>query len=211
MTRTFSWKLAVDACYFALTALVAVGLATFIFNGSLLGIFLGLVIVTVSTILFSGFRAFNLPQVLQAAVSARAVSAQQVATIIAIFSTVFLSWLSYVENYVLLAAVFLGATGGVFHEVAQSNGKFILPQRDAEGNWYLGALFGLMAGGVTGLILVQGLSETTLTSRFVSEAFLAGLGMKGFADATAGVRPSSPSVKGAQSNSTPSPPASPNP
>jgi hypothetical protein len=116
----------------------------------------------------------------------------QVASMLAIGSTVGLAWLCYYYREVFLTAVFVGALGGIVHELAQSNGRFILPHEDEDlqgKGVYLGGLFGLISGGVAGLILAQGLPEGEVSTRLLSEAFLAGLGLKGFAEAVATRRP----------------------
>src|SRR5881396_2303559 len=54
-----------------------------------------------------------------------------------------LAWISYSLNVLFLAAVFIGGTGGLVHEIAQSNGKFITPHKGSNtGELYLGGLFG---------------------------------------------------------------------
>lgn len=109
---------------------------------------------------------------------------------VSIIWVVMLGWLSYSRNNLFLTAIFAGALGGIIHEIAQSNGRFIMPHEDPIAkDVYLGGLFGLISGGVAGLILSQGLVEGAVSTRLVSEAFLAGLGLKGFAEAVATKRP----------------------
>jgi hypothetical protein len=100
-----------------------------------------------------------------------------------IIITIVFASITYYKNP-LLSAIFVGALGGVVHEIAQSNGRLMFPQTTSDGV-YLGGLFGLLAGGIAGLILVQGVSGLASPS-LLSEAFLAGLSLKGFSEAVAG-------------------------
>ncbi len=115
----------------------------------------------------------------------------QIASIASVFLVLALAWAGYAAGSAMFTAVFAGAIGGLVHEIAQSNGQFMLPYDDGKGNYYLGGLFGLVAGGVAGLLLTQGLGAAAVSEALVSEAFLAGLGLKGFADAVAAKRPDS--------------------
>ncbi len=110
-------------------------------------------------------------------------------TAVAIVVAAALAYLNYRDNIVLLTAIFVGALGGIVHELAQSNGSFVLPHRIGN-DYYLGGLFGLVAGGVAGLILAQGFaSGTSVSTQLLSESFLAGLGLKGVSEAVSGARP----------------------
>lgn len=113
-------------------------------------------------------------------------SKEQWYVFLSIVVTIILALLSYeLLKNAFLTSILLGALGGVVHEIAQSNGKLMFPQRDADGV-YLGGLFGLLAGGIAGMILAQGLSPGGLSTSLVSESFLAGLALKGFSEAVAG-------------------------
>lgn len=181
-----TWKASVSVSYFLLVGLLALAMVLFFLGWTELALFAAVLTVVVGFAGYSSFRAFKLGE---KALSTKKPNSSQTASIIAVFSIVALAWVSYLESSIFFAAIFVGATGGLIHEFAQSNGKFILPQVDKDGNWYLGGLFGLVAGGISGIILVQGMVETIVSTRLVGEAFLAGLGLKGFADAVAAKRP----------------------
>ena len=181
-----SWKGIVSVCYFLLTGMLALAVALFFSVASPGREFLLVLVLVIGVTVYASFRAFGLGKKLMNVANA---SHAQLASVLSILATVVLAWVSFATNNVLLAPIFLGAMGGMIHEIAQSNGKFILPTRDTDGNWYLGGLFGLIAGGVAGLLLAQGLKETTVGVGLVSESFLAGLALKGFADAVAATRP----------------------
>jgi hypothetical protein len=96
----------------------------------------------------------------------------------------------YVLHSMFLTAILVGSMGGLAHEIAQSEGKCMLPNFDSKTRQFsLGSLFGLIAGGIAGLIFVaQGVPQAPQTGAasphvLISESFLAGLGLKGFADA----------------------------
>ena len=180
------WKTIVSVCYFLLTIMFALTMVLFFFGGTMLGIFLASLVVIVGVAGYSSFRAFQAGKKLRQVANP---SVAQVVSIVAVLGTAVLAWVSYAENSVFFTAILVGATGGLVHEIAQSNGKFILPQADTKDEVYLGGLFGLVAGGVSGIILVQGMAETIVSTRLIGEAFLAGLGLKGFADAVAAKRP----------------------
>jgi hypothetical protein len=91
---------------------------------------------------------------------------------------------SYVSlKEVLLTAFCVGAIGGLLHEIIQSNGSYIKPTTDEKGNLCLGSLFGIISGGVAGTVLVQALNVTAVSPLVVSQAFTAGLALKGAVDA----------------------------
>ena len=104
-------------------------------------------------------------------------------TIIAIIVLIlFLVWGLQSQNF-LLAAICIGAMGGLVHEIAQSGGRYMLPHMDGT-NFVLGGLMGVVDGAIAGLLLVQGqvmpISNATM---FYATAFLAGLALKGVNDA----------------------------
>ena len=113
-------------------------------------------------------------------------SPAQIASVITFVLIVGLSVLSYEAKYALPMVVLAGAIGGLLHEIVQSQGKYILPNTDATGNFCLGGLIGIITGVVAGFILYQGLNATsaaTVSGMLFAEAFLAGLAAKGVADA----------------------------
>ena len=180
------WRTIVSVCYFLLTIMLALTMILFFFGDTVLGMFLATLVFIVGLAGYSSFRAFHAGRRLRQVVKP---SLTQVVSIVSVLGIAVLAWISYAENSVFFTAILVGATGGLVHEIAQSNGRFILPQRDTKDDWYLGGLFGLVAGGVSGIILVSGLAETPVSTRLIGEAFLAGLGLKGFADAVAAQRP----------------------
>jgi hypothetical protein len=100
-------------------------------------------------------------------------------------STIFAA-LSFVGGSGALTAIFVGALGGLVYELAQSNGAFFMPTVQ-NGSLYLGGLFGLIGGGVAGVLLAQGLQTPDPVSFvLVSQSFLAGATFKGFSEAVAG-------------------------
>jgi hypothetical protein len=118
-------------------------------------------------------------------------TSSQIVTLFAIIVAVILAAYSAISGNVLLAAISVGALGGIVHEVAQSNGKVIVPKPgENSGDVYLGGLFGLIAGAMAGLLVAQGLpSSAAITNSWLSEFFLARLGLKGFSEAVATKRP----------------------
>jgi hypothetical protein len=111
---------------------------------------------------------------------------QQYSVFGAIIVTTLLGYLSYHSlQDPLLTSIFVGALGGVVHEIAQSNGKLMFPQPASDGI-YLGGAYGLLIGGVSGLILAQGqqiLANGAFPPSLIGEAFLAGLSLKGLSEA----------------------------
>lgn len=105
----------------------------------------------------------------------------------------------YVWHHAFLIAISAGALGGLAHEIVQSGGKYILPTTDDTGNFCLGGLIGIIVGGTAGVTTYQGLLGTASTAvvapdaRLVVAALLAGLAVKGVADA-ANPKPSSNST-----------------
>jgi len=91
----------------------------------------------------------------------------------------------------LITCITVAALGGIVHEIAQSGGAFVMPGKSPNDpmNVYLGSLYGLIAGGIAGLLLVSGqnLVQATqsISTTLLSEAFLAGLGLKGISEAVA--------------------------
>jgi len=115
----------------------------------------------------------------------RKLGAAQVITLVALAVIFLILWLSYEKQNVSLAVLSAGAIGGLVHEIVQSKGTYILPNTDDKGNFCLGGLIGVITGGLAGLILYQGLNTSTglTVSGELIPAFLAGLALKGVADA----------------------------
>ena len=93
-----------------------------------------------------------------------------------------------------IAAILIGALGGLTHEIAQSQGKFALPNWDKNNNYCLGSLFGFIEGIIAALVILSAqTSSAPAFPLFYVTSFLAGLGLKGVSDA---IQPSSgPSTK----------------
>lgn len=95
------------------------------------------------------------------------------------------------DNYIWLA-ISMGAIGGLIHEFFQSGGK-ILFFKKAQDGIYLGSVAGMILGAVAGILYIRG-ELGTLTSvttdvnyqQLSIDLFLAGLGLKGIAEAAAG-------------------------
>ena len=97
-------------------------------------------------------------------------------------------------------AVAVGGLGGVAHEFVQSRGKILFFKR-AEDGIYLGTIAGVVLGAVAGLLAVQGIlihsappagAQTPLpvpptdAIQLIYTSFLAGLALKGVAEAAGG-------------------------
>ncbi len=82
-------------------------------------------------------------------------------------------------------AISAGALGGLVHEMVQSGGKYVLPNTDENGDFMLGGLVGLLAGGIAGVLTYEALLGTTPIPfpAIAVTAFLAGAAVKGIADA----------------------------
>lgn len=122
----------------------------------------------------------------------------------ALVGLILLAWLSASRGWLLLLAGSVGGLGGLVHEFAQSKGQILFFQKHEDGV-YLGSLAGVFLGAVAGLLAIRGYvidSAASFTMTQVSyEGFLAGLALKGVAEAAGGtVVPS-----------TPTPPAPPSP
>lgn len=110
--------------------------------------------------------------------------AAQVATAIAFALISGVGAVAYLLKDVAISAILAGAVGRLLHEIVQSGGKYVLPNTDDKGNFCLGGLIGMVTGGLAGLIYYAGLSATAgMSAQLVIQAFLAGLAVKGVADA----------------------------
>jgi len=112
--------------------------------------------------------------------------------------------LSAGSTWVLWLAVAVGGLGGLAHEVAQSGGKILFFKREMDG-MYLGSLAGVILGAVAGLLAVRGLIVNPVAQpgaiQLIYESFLAGLALKGVAEAAGGQ-----AVPPAPASGQPSPP-----
>lgn len=79
-------------------------------------------------------------------------------------------------------------TRGLVHEIAQSSGKILFFERQSDG-LYLVTIAGVFLGAVTGILVIRGyLTENVAPTEAILvqmsyEAFLAGLALKGVAEA----------------------------
>jgi hypothetical protein len=92
----------------------------------------------------------------------------------------------YLFERPFIVAIFAGALGGLIHEIIKNGGKYVLPNVDEKGNLILGGLVGLLTGGVAGLLMYQGLlggASISVDAKLAVESILAGLAVKGVADA----------------------------
>ncbi|HXH13743.1 MAG TPA: DUF4257 domain-containing protein [Alphaproteobacteria bacterium] len=143
----------------------------------------------------------------QAAVDGLGLSAHEKLAVIvngiALIGLIVLAGLSASAGWLLLLVGSVGGLGGLAHEFAQSKGKIVFFQRCEDGV-YLGSLAGVFLGAVAALLTVRGyLTEhpTIDLTQLSYEGFLAGLALKGIAEAACGTTVLS----------SPSPPASPAP
>ena len=130
---------------------------------------------------------------------------------VVIFFVICLAYFSYKDydvhrwNTVFRLAISAGALGGLIHEISQSGGKFAVPQyqgsintqnssipnpppaanQDGTGAIYLGSLSGVLLGAVAGVLLLQGPTPPQDAVTFGVQAFVAGLALKGVAEALA--------------------------
>lgn len=104
-----------------------------------------------------------------------------------------LAWLATEKEWILVFACSVGALGGLLHEFAQSGGKVLFPKKMEDGI-YLGAFTGAVLGAVAGILVVRGFlifegEHAQLSISHVQlgyEVFIAGLGLKGIAEAGTG-------------------------
>jgi len=151
------------------------------------GIFFGIVFAsaTISIVAFIWTKQLNIAALLSPTGGSQVLASLSSILIVFVLAVIF-----YTAGNGFATAVLVGAFGGIVHEIAQSSGKFFLPGV-GDGYLYLGGLFGLLEGGVAGLILATNLlnpASSTLapTTVLISISFLAGVGIKGFSEAVAG-------------------------
>lgn len=117
------------------------------------------------------------------------------------------------NQWALYLAATVGALGGLAHEFAQSGGKILFFSKKADG-FYLGSVAGMVLGAVAGILVARVLfsdPHPTMTAAQLSyEAFIAGLGLKGVAEA-AGGQPVSQGTQTNQPKPVVNPPALPPP
>jgi hypothetical protein len=98
------------------------------------------------------------------------------------------AWFSYRSQWLFVLAFSVGGLGGLVHDVAQSRGKLLFFKRQPDG-LYLGTVAGVFLGAVAGVVVIRGYltgDTPTTDATFVQmsyEAFLAGLALKGVAEA----------------------------
>lgn len=102
------------------------------------------------------------------------------------------AWAVY-PSHPLVLAMALGGLGGLFHEIFQSGGKICVFKRFEDGI-YLGSAAGMLLGAAAGGLFAGHLLSTAPAAEagvgqaaaIAYEAFLAGLGLKGIAEAASG-------------------------
>ena len=101
-------------------------------------------------------------------------------------------WPNTSSGWIIWLGIAAGGIGGLAHEFGQSGGKILFFRRAADGI-YLGAFAGMFMGMVAGALSVQGLfnqapstAQRPLAVEAFYTAFLAGLALKGFAEAVGG-------------------------
>jgi hypothetical protein len=97
------------------------------------------------------------------------------------------AWWNYNQN-AFAVAISLGCVGGLMHELAQSGGKVLFFAKKDDGV-YLGSVSGMMLGGISGMIAAHAIPFPQPGPEFQNlayETFMAGLGLKGLAEAAAG-------------------------
>lgn len=92
------------------------------------------------------------------------------------------SW-AFASDNSLLLAVGAGSNGGIAHELIRSNGSFVFPSRvqSAPNEIHLGSFAGALLGAIAGLLTVPATGGAPLLIGTTS--FLAGLALKGVAEA----------------------------
>lgn len=101
-------------------------------------------------------------------------------------------WPNISSGWIIWLGIAAGGIGGLVHEFGQSGGKILFLKR-AEDGIYLGAFAGMFMGMIAGALSVQGLfnqsaapAQSPLAVEALYTAFLAGLALKGFAEAVGG-------------------------
>lgn len=106
-------------------------------------------------------------------------------------------WPNTSNGWIIWMGIAAGGIGGLVHEFGQSGGKILFFKR-AEDGIFLGAFAGMFMGMVAGALAVQGLfsqapapitAQRPLAVEAFYTAFLAGLALKGFAEAVGGQPP----------------------
>ena len=100
------------------------------------------------------------------------------------------AYFSYEKQSLFILAFSVGGLGGLVHDIAQSRWKLLFFARHTDG-LYLGTVAGVFLGAVAGIMVIRGYltGETPTTDATFAnmsyEAFLAGLALKGVAEAAA--------------------------
>jgi len=94
---------------------------------------------------------------------------------------------AYAWSSTFVLAFALGSIGGLVHELFQSGGKILFFVKKEDG-LYMGALAGMVLGGVSGIIAARSIMpvDAAQLQSLAYDTFLAGVGMKGLAEAAAG-------------------------
>jgi hypothetical protein len=97
------------------------------------------------------------------------------------------AWIGYAARAPFAMAVAVGCIGGLVHELFQSGGTVLFFVRREDG-LYLGSLAGILLGGVSGLLSAHGVvtADAVQLQGVAYDAFFAGVGLKGLAEAAAG-------------------------
>ena len=97
------------------------------------------------------------------------------------------AWIGYTWSQPFVLAFAVGCLVGLIHEVFQSGGKILSFARNEDG-LYLGALAEMLLGAVSGLLSARGVSTVDAASlrSLAYDAFLAGVALKGIAEAAGG-------------------------
>lgn len=112
-------------------------------------------------------------------------------TVILLIILAVLSWISSLNNWLIVLAMSVGGIGGLVHEIAQSRGKILFFQKEQDGI-YLGSVAGIVLGAVAGLLTIRGFitgeaaPAAANNTQIIYEVFLAGLALKGVIEAAGG-------------------------
>jgi len=110
-------------------------------------------------------------------------------TIVAFVILSVVAYLSLKEQSAFVLALSAGGLGGIVHELFQSGGKIPLIKQYQDG-YYLGSLAGMLFGAIAGIMAARffltGEPDQHGVSQLAYDTFLAGLGLKGVAEAAGG-------------------------
>ncbi len=110
-------------------------------------------------------------------------------TLVAFVTLLAVVYISLKGQDTFLLALSAGALGGLLHELFQSGGKIALIEPHKDG-YYLGSLAGMLFGAVAGIMAARffltGGADQHGVSQLAYDTFLAGLSLKGLAEAASG-------------------------